>query len=93
MRQIVGSFGIDIHHASSLDGVDDGAGEFLRNSRTAEAASQTSAFAHNRRVGIGSSMHHNGTFAGAVVDTPFQPVEDEGVTVFSLIGGLRQVET
>ncbi len=37
VRQIVGSFGIDIHHASSLDGVDDGAGEFLRNSRTAEA--------------------------------------------------------
>lgn len=60
MSQIVGSPGVDIHHAPSFNGVDDRTAEFLRDSRTAETPSQTSSPACHRRIGIGSSVHHNG---------------------------------
>lgn len=92
MSQIVGSPGVDIHHAPSFNGVDDRTAEFLRDSRTTETPSQTSSPACHRRIGIGSPVHHNGALTGTVVDTLFQPVQDKGISVPALIGRLRQVE-
>lgn len=76
-----------------FNGVDNRAAEFLRNSRTAETPSQTPSPACNRRIGISSSMYHNGTLAGTVVNTFFQPVQDEGISVPALIGCFCQIES
>ena len=93
VSQIVGSLGIDIHHASPFNGVDNRTAEFLRNSRTTETPPQTPSPACNRRIGISSSMYHNGTLAGTVVNTFFQSVQDEGISVPALIGCFCQIES
>ena len=92
MSQVVGSPGVDIHHAPSFNGVDDRTAEFLRDSRTAETPSQTSSPDCHRRFGLGSPVHHNGPLTGTVVDTLFQPVPDKGLSVPALISRLLQLE-
>ena len=86
VSQIVGSLGIDIHHAfAPLMASIIGRLSFCGTAGQPKLRPKRPPLLCNRRIGISSSMYHNGTLAGTVVNTFFQSVQDEGISVPALI--------
>ena len=93
LSQIIGSVGINIHHASALNGIDDRTRKLFGYCRTSEAPPQSSSITDNRRISVSSPVHHNGTPAGMVVNPFFQPFQYQGISVFALVSRFGQIKS
>lgn len=90
--QIVLVVGVDKEHTTFFDCVDNRFGECLRQGGASEAPSQASGRSGDVGIGICGTMHHDGALFGLVVNSFFQPVQHQGVTVASLISVFGQVK-
>jgi len=91
--RVIGPVGVNKQEGASLDGIDDGLRQFPGERGAAVASSQPSGGADDLLAAVVGTVNHDGARSGLVVNALFQPVEQQRITVPSLIGATCAVKT